>query len=63
MQEFACKNIGLECSYRTTGMTKEDAVKKASEHAMKVHADVLKGMTREQSAQFMKKVEDSLRPV
>ncbi len=39
MQEFACKNIGLECNYRTTGMTKE------------------------QSAEFMKKVENSLRPV
>ncbi len=63
MQEFACKNIGLECNYRTTGMTKEDTVKKALEHGMQAHADIMKNMTKEQSAEFMKKVENSLRPV
>lgn len=63
MQEYACKNIGLECNYRTTGMTKEDAMKKALEHGMKAHGEMMSKMSKEESEQFTKKIENSLRPV
>ncbi len=63
MQKFACRDLGLNCNYSTTGLTKEETVKKAQEHAMKAHADMMKGMTKEQSAQFVRQVENSIKPV
>jgi predicted small metal-binding protein len=63
MQKFACKDIGLNCNYTTTGLTKEETVKKALEHGMKAHADLMKSMNKEQTAQFTRQVENSIRPL
>ncbi len=61
MEKFACKNLGLDCNFEVTGATKEEVVKKAMEHGGVVHADMMKGMTPVQLAQFGQKLEASIR--
>lgn len=63
MEKFACKNIGLDCDFEATGATKEETLKKAMEHGGVVHADLMKDMTQEQSAQFAKQLEASIKSV
>jgi len=57
MEKFACKDLGLDCNFTVTGATKEEVKKKAMEHGGKVHADMMKNMTPEQSAAFGRKLE------
>jgi predicted small metal-binding protein len=60
MEKFACKNMGINCDFVATGATKEEVMKKAMEHGGTAHADLMKNMTKEQSAQFAKKLEASI---
>ena len=60
MEKFACKNLGIDCDFVTTGATKEEVLKKAMEHGGAVHADLMKDMTKEQMADFGKKLEASI---
>ena len=60
MEKFACKNLGLDCDFVATADTKEEVMKKAMEHGNTVHADMMKGMTPEQMADFGKKLEASI---
>ncbi|HAV76810.1 MAG TPA: hypothetical protein DCX53_05580 [Anaerolineae bacterium] len=62
MEKFACKNLGLDCDFEATGATKEEAIKKAMEHGNVVHADMMKGMSEEQMAEFGQKLEASIQP-
>jgi predicted small metal-binding protein len=63
MEQFACKNLGIDCGFVATGATKEEVLKKAMEHGGAVHADLMKDMTKEQSAQFAQKLEASIQAV
>ena len=45
MKTFACKDLGMDCTFVATGETIEEVKNKAMAHAQKVHADVLKQMT------------------
>jgi predicted small metal-binding protein len=60
MEKFACKNLGIDCNFVATGATKEEVLKKAMQHGSTVHADLMKNMTKEQSADFAKKLEASI---
>ncbi len=60
MEKFACKNLGVDCNFVVTGATKEEVLKKALEHGGAVHADLMKDMTKEQAAEFAKKLEASI---
>ena len=62
MEKFACKNLGLDCDFTATGATKEEVMKMAMEHGGTVHADMMKDMTPEQSAEFAMKLEASIQP-
>jgi predicted small metal-binding protein len=61
MEKFACKNLGINCDFVVTGATKAEVLKHAMEHGSTVHADMMKSMTKEQSAQFAQKLEASIR--
>jgi predicted small metal-binding protein len=63
MEKFACKNLGIACDFVVTGATKEEVLKKAMEHGGKMHADLMKNMTKEQGAEFAKKLEASIQKV
>ena len=63
MEKFACKHLGLDCDFVAEGATKEEVMKMAMEHGNVVHADLMKDMTPEQSAEFAQKLEASIQPV
>jgi len=63
MEKFACKNLGMDCDFVATGATKAEVMKKAMEHGGTVHADMMKGMSKEQMAEFGQKLEASIEMV
>jgi len=60
METFACKSLGLDCDFVATGATKDEVMKKAMEHGGTVHAEMMKDMTPEQSAEFAKKLGEAI---
>ena len=62
MYKFACKSIGVDCDFSTSGATKEDVMKSAMEHGGVAHADLMKAMTQEQMAEFAKNLEAAIQP-
>lgn len=63
MQKFACKDLGLQCDYVTTGATKDEVLRKAMQHGNTVHADMMKKLSKEQAAKFQKDLEASIKTV
>ena len=63
MEKFACKNLGLDCDFEVTGVTNEEVMILAMDHGSTVHADLMKDMTPEQSAEFGQKLEASIQTV
>lgn len=61
MLKFACKDVGVNCSFVATGASVEEVKKKAFAHAGVVHADLMQQMSEEQKAQLTKAVEASIR--
>lgn len=60
METFACKSLGIDCDFEVTGATKEEVMKAAMEHGGTVHADMMMGMTPEQSADFAAKLGEAI---
>ncbi len=50
MYKFACKDLGLDCSFQTTGATIEEVKNKAMAHARVTHADMLSKLSPKQMA-------------
>jgi predicted small metal-binding protein len=62
MEKFACKTLGIDCNFVATGATRDEVLKKAMAHGGTAHADMMKSMTKDQAAQFSKRLEASIRP-
>ena len=56
MLKFACKDLGLNCNFETSGATTEEVMKKITTHAQVVHKDLMAKMTPQEAAEFNKKV-------
>jgi len=63
MLEFACKDLGLKCSYVAKGSTVAEIKKLATDHANNVHPDMLKGMTPAQLVQLDQSIEAKIKTV
>jgi predicted small metal-binding protein len=63
MEKFECKSLGMDCDFVATGATKAEVLQKAMQHGGTAHADLMVGMTKEQSADFAKKLEASIHAV
>jgi predicted small metal-binding protein len=63
MEKFACKDLGIDCNFTATGATKEEVVQKAMAHGGVAHADLMKSMTKEQSAAFAKQLDAAIKTV
>ena len=63
MEKFACKNLGLDCNFETSGATKEETMQKAMAHGNVVHAELMKNMTEEQMKAFGQQLEASITSV
>ena len=48
MYSMECKDMGMDCSFKTSGDTIEEVKQKAMAHAQAVHMDVLATITPEQ---------------
>lgn len=63
MKEFACKNLGIDCDFVVSGETKEEVLQKAMAHGGTVHADLMDGMSEEESEAFAQKLEASIKTI
>ena len=52
MYTFACRDVGVDCSFVAEGNTAEEVKQAAFVHAEVVHADLMKSMSPEQLAQL-----------
>jgi predicted small metal-binding protein len=62
MLKFACKDMGLDCDFVATGTTVDEVKTKAFAHAGVVHADMLKGMNKDELAKMTNAVEEKIKP-
>jgi predicted small metal-binding protein len=63
LKTFACKDLGMDCSFIATGDTAEEVKEKAFAHAQVVHKDMLATMTPEQMNDLAQGVEKNIRTV
>lgn len=63
MKSFACKDLGLDCSFVATGSTVEEVKDSAMAHAKVVHQDLLATMTPVQINELVQNIEKSTRNV
>lgn len=63
MYKFACRDVGVDCDFVTTAPTAEEVKNQAFAHASVVHADLLKGLSKDQMAEMTSAVEASIKPV
>lgn len=57
MMKYACKDLGLNCSYVAIGANKEEVLKKAIRHGGTAHGDMMKKLSREELVKFSKQLE------
>jgi len=62
MLKFACKDVGVDCDFVTTGATADEVKEQAFAHAGVVHADLMQNMTEAEIAQLTKAVEANIKP-
>jgi predicted small metal-binding protein len=62
METFACKSLGIDCDFVVSAPSKEEVLAQAMQHGGTVHADLMKDMTEEQSAQFAQKLQEAIQP-
>lgn len=63
MYSFACKDMGMDCNFVTTGNTVAEVTQKAMAHAQKAHAEVLKSMSAAQMAEMNSALNKAIKPV
>ncbi len=63
MMSFACKDVGIQCGFVTTGATKDEVLRKAMQHGETAHADMMKKLTKEQAAKFAKDIEAAIKTI
>ncbi len=64
MYRFECKDLGMiQCNFSATGQTTDEVKNKAIQHAQQVHADMLKGMSPQQTEDFIKTVVSKIKSV
>ncbi len=56
MFKFACKDVGVDCTFVATGKSVEDVKKEAFAHAAVAHADIMNSLTEAQKAELTKNV-------
>ncbi len=61
MEKFACKDMGIDCGFTTTGATKAEVLKAALNHAQVAHKDMLSKLSPEQIAGLTKQIESKIK--
>ncbi len=63
MYKYGCRDLGVDCEYVVTGATFEEVKEKVFAHAGVVHADMMKGMSKEELAKLTTAVEGAIKLV
>ena len=61
MKKFECKDMGLDCGFVATGVTTEQVIGLALEHAIEVHSEMLSSLSPEQSENIQNMLEMVIR--
>jgi predicted small metal-binding protein len=61
MLKFACKDLGMDCSFTATGATVDEVKQKAMAHAKSVHKDMLAKMTPKELAELTQNIVSNTR--
>ncbi len=61
MEKFACKDLGIDCNFSTTGATRDEVKQTAMEHGGAVHGDLMRNMSPEQSAAFARQLDAAIK--
>ncbi len=61
MYRFACKDVGVDCTFVATGASVDEVKNKAFAHAGVVHADIMKGMSEARKEELTKQVVASIK--
>jgi len=56
MFTFECKDMEMDCDYVATAASKEEVMDMAMAHAVEAHADVLQGLSTEQTEEMNAKL-------
>ena len=56
MKVLACRDVGVNCGFHARGITEDDVLKRAAEHARKDHG--IKRVTRDYLSAWRMKIRD-----
>jgi len=62
MFKFTCREMGMDCSFVTTGSSVEEVKAKAMAHAKETHGDILSSMSQEQMTGMDKQLTAAIKP-
>jgi predicted small metal-binding protein len=63
MFKYACRDLGVDCDFETTGTTVEEVTQKVFAHAQVAHKDMLSKMSPMELAELNKKVIGAVHPI
>ncbi len=58
--KLGCKDMGVQCSFVAEGKSPDEVKRKLTSHAQKAHAELMKGMSKEEQAAMGKKMDGML---
>ena len=59
MKKLACHDVGLDCDFVIEGVTEEEVLSKARQHAYDIHAIRPEEMTSEMKAKIQENIRDT----
>jgi predicted small metal-binding protein len=59
MKKLACHDVGLDCDFIIEGMTEEEVLSKARQHAYDIHAIRPEEMTSEMKAKIQENIRNT----
>jgi predicted small metal-binding protein len=58
MKKLACRDVGLDCDFVVEGLSEEEVLNKAQQHAYEVHAIKPEEMTSELKVKIQENIRD-----
>jgi predicted small metal-binding protein len=59
MKKLACRDVGLDCDFVVKGLSEEEVLNKAQQHAYEVHAIKPEEMTSEMKVKIQENIRDA----
>jgi predicted small metal-binding protein len=59
MKKLACRDVGLDCDFVVEGLSEEEVLNKAQQHAYEVHAIKPEEMTSEMKVKIQENIRDA----